>query len=109
MNIYLPTLRGLIIDIEIGAVNDREKIGSGIKMREAVRSWAILHRKLMGLVEELGDKIDRDSYFATDIIGTETLNEWRADPAGLRNEKEKLSADLTALDKLVATLTKGKR
>ena len=108
LDIDLPKLRGLLIDVEIGALNDPEKIRAEIKIWEAVRSWAALYRKSMDLVQELGDKIDRNSYFVTGIIGTETMDRWRTNPAALRAEKEKLIANLAEMDRLVAALLKVK-
>jgi hypothetical protein len=104
MKIDLPKLRGLVIDIRIGTLNDPEKIGTEIRIWEAVRGWAILHRQLMDLIQELGDKIDRDSYFASEIIGTKILDKWREDPAGLQAEKGKLIADLAEMDRLIEVL-----
>lgn len=108
-SIDLPKLRAVVVDTQIGSLDDPDKIGTEIQIWEAVRSWAILYRKSMELVRELGDRIDRDSYFATDIIGTESLDRWRADPAALQAEEKKLTADLAEMDKLIAVLRKGKR
>ncbi|MGA2403888.1 MAG: hypothetical protein ABSG91_19640 [Syntrophobacteraceae bacterium] len=107
MDIDLPKLRGLVIDVQTGILDDPEKIGIDIQIWEAVRSWAIQYRKFMDLVQELGDRIDRNSYFATDIIGTETLDKWRADPAGFQAEKNKLITDLAEMDKLIKKVRKG--
>ncbi len=109
LNIDLPKLRGIVIDIRIGTLNDPEKIEIEIKIWEAIRSWAIQQRRLMDLVQELGDKIECDSYLATDIIGTAVLDKWRENPSELQTEKGKLIADLAEMDRLIAVLRKGKR
>ena len=95
--------------MQIGTLNDPEKIGTVIQIWEAVRSWAALYRKFVDMIQELGGRIDRNSYFATDVIGIKTLDRWRDDPAGLPAEKKKLIADLAEMDRLIAALRKGKR
>jgi hypothetical protein len=109
LNIDLPKLRGLVIDTQIGALSEPEKIAAEIQIWEAVRSWADLNRKFIDIVQELGDKIELDSFFATDVIGIRVLDKWREDPAGLQTEKETLIADLAEMDRLIAKLRKGKR
>lgn len=109
LDVNLTKLRGVVLDLRIGTLNDPEKIEMEIQAWEAVRNWAIAYRKLMDVVEELGDRIDLGSYFAPDSDGTEILGKWREDAAGLRVEKEKLMAKLAEMDKLVAVLRKGKR
>ncbi len=109
MNIDLPELRGLVADLRIGTIDDPERIGIEIQLWEAVQSWAVYNLKLMDLVQKLGDKIARDSFFATEVLGTATLAKWRADSAGLRTEEEKLITDLAEMDKLISVLRSGKR
>ncbi|MFZ0945289.1 MAG: hypothetical protein WB930_16115 [Syntrophobacteraceae bacterium] len=101
-------LRQVVDDVQAGKLDDLKKIRIEIQIWETLMSWGNLYCKSMNLVQELGERIDRRSYFATDVIGIETLDRWIANPDRLQAEKEKLTAELAEADKLMSELKRAK-